>query len=111
MEYQIALSPDLGLSPADFVTAWNEEAEAGSVAEARLTPSTSTSYDPLLLGVVAVLGSIGTSVTANAIYDLIKKVLAKKGVPQAATPSTHIQIMEIKKPGGTDILVVDIEKK
>ena len=27
-EYQIALSPELGMNPADFVAAWNEEAEA-----------------------------------------------------------------------------------
>jgi hypothetical protein len=51
--YQIALSPDLGLSPADFVTAWNEEAEARNLAEAHLVPSTSEHYDPTLVGQLA----------------------------------------------------------
>ena len=80
MDYQIALSPDLGLNPTDFVATWNETAECRSVAEASLSPSTSTHYDPFLLGAIAMLSSVGLGVATNAIYDLIKQVFVKHGV-------------------------------
>ena len=35
-DYEIVLSPDLGISPADFAAAWNETAEARSIGEARV---------------------------------------------------------------------------
>ncbi len=77
-EYQIALSPDLGLSSADFITVWNEDTETYAIAEARLAPSSSTQYDPTL--VAAILLSIGTGIAGNALYDLIKQILVKKGI-------------------------------
>ena len=35
-DYEIVLSPDLGISPADFAATWNETAEARSIGEARV---------------------------------------------------------------------------
>lgn len=40
MDYQIALPPDLGLSPTDFVVAWNDTPACRAVAEARLAEPT-----------------------------------------------------------------------
>jgi hypothetical protein len=77
-EYQIALSPDLGLSPADFIAVWNEDTETHAITEARLAPSSSTHYDPTLIA--AILLSIGTGIAGNTLYDLIKRVLVKKGI-------------------------------
>lgn len=48
MDYQIALAPDLGLHPADFVADWNATDKARAIAEARFAPSSKTSYDPFL---------------------------------------------------------------
>ena len=101
--YQIALSPDLGLSPADFVAAWNEEAEARTNGEARLTEATSKGYfDPLTTAIVI---GVVTGIAGNTIYDLIKKVLVKKGVH-----NKHTHIEEMKKPDGTRLLIVDIDE-
>jgi len=80
MEYQLALPPDLGLSPADFVAAWNASAECRTIAQASLASSTSAQYDPLLVGAIAVLSSRGIGLATNALYDLIKQVLTTKGV-------------------------------
>ncbi len=105
MDYQIAFTPELGLNPADFVTDWNAANETRAIAEARLVSSKGNTYDPLLLGTLAVLGSIGIGVATNAIYDLIKRVIIKRGTHK------HIHISQIDHPDGTHILVVDIEEK
>jgi len=104
MEYQLALPPDLGLSPADFVAAWNASAACRSIAQASLSSSTSAQYDPLLVGALALLSTVGIGVATNALYDLIKQVLTSKGV--------HIrtQIVKIDQPDGTHILVVTIDE-
>ncbi len=98
-EYQIALSPDLDLTPVDFAAAWNADNETHSIAKAHVVPSTGTSYDPTLIA--GALISITTGLASNVLYDLIKQVLAKKG-------HKHTHIEETKKPDGTRILVIDI---
>ena len=32
-DYEIVLSPELGIGPADFAAAWNETADARSIGE------------------------------------------------------------------------------
>ncbi len=55
MDYQIALPPDLGLSPAEFVTSWNADPASRTVAEARLDQSPRAQYEPFLIaGAIAV---------------------------------------------------------
>jgi hypothetical protein len=100
-EYQIALSPDLDLAPVNFAAAWNEDIETHSIARAHLVPSTGTHYDPTLIA--GALISITTGIASNALYDLIKQILAKKG-------HKHIHIEETKKPDGTRILIIDIDE-
>ena len=101
--YQIALSPDLGLSPADFVAAWNEDAEARNQAEASLVPSTSEHYDPTLL--VTILLSVATGAASNVLSELIIRIVERK---KDAHKHTHVE--ETKKADGTRLLVVDIDE-
>ena len=105
MEYHIALSPDVGLSPEAFVTAWNATDETHVVAHASLAPSTGTHYDPFLVGVVATLGTIGVGVVTNALYDLIKQVIVKQKKHE------HLHITQVDQPDGTHLLVVDVEEE
>jgi hypothetical protein len=104
MEYQIALSPSLGLSAEDFVNVWNEDAEARAVAEAKLVSSSSTHYEPMAM---AILISIGTGIASSVIYDLIKTALAKRGVHKAVT------VTDVSKPHATakQIIVTGKEDK
>lgn len=104
MEYQILLSPDLDLSPADFVTSWNEEAAAHNLPQARLVPSASKQYDQPLLD--AIVLSVTTGVASNVLYELIKRVVVKK-----KGGHTHTHIEESKKADGTRLLVVDIDEE
>jgi hypothetical protein len=98
--YQIALSPELGLSPADFVAAWNEEAESRAHGQAHLAEATSKGYfEPITTTIVI---GVVTGIAANALYDLIKKVLVNKDVH-----TTHTHFEELKKPDGTHLVIVD----
>jgi hypothetical protein len=101
--YQIVLSPDLGLSAADFVAAWNEDAEARNQAEAHLVPSTSEHYDPTLL--VTILLAVATGTASNVLSEFIIRVVEKK---KESHKHTHVE--ETKKPDGTRLLVVDIDE-
>ena|SRR5579859_5632128 len=107
-DYYIALSPESGLSPTEFVTLWNEDEECRAVAVAQLVPPASRQYDLTLF--VGVLLGIVTSVASSAIYDLgkglITKVLTKRGAA-----SKHIHIEALQKPDGTHFFIVDIEEK
>ena len=106
MEYHIALPPDLGLSSADFVTAWNEAPACRAVAEASLTSPAGAQFDQALLDMaVAVLSNVGIGIATNAIYDLIKQVLTKKGVHK------RTQLMQLDQPDGTHLLVITTEEK
>lgn len=105
MEFQLAISPDLGVSPADFVATWNEAAECREIAQASLSSSTNAHYDPFLVGALAVLSSIGIGMATNALYDLIKNVLTRKGIHK------QTRITRIDQPDGTHILVVTIDEQ
>ena len=105
MEYQIVLSPDLDISASDFVDAWNEDSEACAKAQAQLATSGTASYNPMVDASIVVLSNVGMGIATNAIYDLIKQILVKRGVKK------HTHIVEVKKPDGTSIRVVDIDEK
>lgn len=103
-EYQIALSPEFGIRPDDFVAAWNEEAEVRANGEARLDETNSKGYiEPVTTTIVI---AIATGIAANAIYDLIKKILAKKGMY-----TTHTHFEEPSMPDGTHVVIVDKDEK
>ena len=102
-EYYIALSPDIGLSPTEFVTAWNEEKASRAVAAARLLPA-SQQYDINLFA--DILLALVTNMASSTLYDLIKQVLARRRVSRK-----HIHIEALQKPDGTRFLVIDLDEK
>ena len=104
MDYQIALSPDLGLSPADFAAAWNADPASRAVAEASVDRSASEQYDPFLIaGAVAVLSGVAVNIVSSVLYDLIKQTLAKRDVQK------HVEIKEIERPDGSHVLIVTVD--
>ena len=110
--YQIALSPDLHITLEEFTTAWNEDDVARTFAEAHLSQAKSTQFfDPML---VTVLLTAGTGVATNLLSDLIEgviqRLLAKKNTQsgQDTNAHKHTHIEHIKKPDGSEMLVVDI---
>jgi hypothetical protein len=112
--YQIALSPDLDISPEEFANAWNETAEARAVAEAQLSEAKGTQFDPTLIA--GILISVGTGVASNLLTDLIKGIIQqlkdKKGAQssQGPQPHKHTHVEQMKKPDGTEMLIVDMDE-
>ncbi|HLX58515.1 MAG TPA: hypothetical protein VKR83_15975 [Ktedonobacteraceae bacterium] len=110
MEYQLAISPDLHITPEEFAAAWNEIPANRDKAEIKLVQTTGSKFlDPTL---AAALLSVPVTVASSAIYDRIKDTIhrlqEKKG--QAGTVHKHIHIEQRKKPDGTQILVIDINE-
>ena len=112
--YQIALSPDLHISLEEFANAWNEDDVARTFAEAHLSQAEGAQFfDPML---VTVLLTVGTGVATDLLSDLMKGVIQrlidKKNTQSAqGTPARkHTHIEHIKKPDGSEMLVVDIDE-
>lgn len=105
MDYHIALSPDLDIQPTDFVTAWNELAEAHTIGEARVAAAKGEQFDLTLLATILI--SVGTGAASNIISDLIMKVFEKRGVPG----HKHTHIEQVKRPDGSETFVVDIDEE
>ncbi len=101
MEYQVVLSPELGLAAADLVSEWNGTPASREAADARLEHTGERRFDPsLAAGAVVVLGNVALSLASSALYDLIKAAVARRGV------RTTTEVREIHRPDGTRVLVV-----
>lgn len=108
MDHQIALSPDLDISPTDFAAAWKASEHARTLAAVSLAPSTNKSYlDSATMEVIITAAStIGLGVLTNAIYDVLKAALIKKGKPH-----THITITDFTLPDGTRLFNAEIDEE
>ncbi len=104
MDYALALTPSIGLTSQDFVKAWNDIPECRAAAEARLEKTSRPAFglDPVLAGSIAVLGTVALNVASNALYDLIKQALARRGIRR------EITITELSRPDGTRLLAITI---
>jgi hypothetical protein len=112
--YQIALSPDLHITLEEFAAAWNEDDVACTFAEAHLSQAKGTQFfDPML---VTILLTVGTGVATDLLSDLIKGVIQRlidkknNQSNQVIPADKHTHIEHIKKPDGSEMLVVDIDE-
>ena len=115
MEYQIAISPDLDLSPEDFAAAWNEAAEFRAMAEARLSSAKGTSFEPITIAVILI--TIGTGVATDVLSELIKNFIQdirekRKQQQQSSdvVPHQKVLIEQLDNPDGTHHFWIDIEQ-
>ncbi len=75
MDYEIILSPDLGISAEEFAAAWNATTETHDIAEAHLATPKGAQFDPTLI--VTIIISVTTGVAANVIYEQNQKTTGK----------------------------------
>ena len=99
-EYEIILSPDLQITPADFAAAWNDLSETRTIGPARIEKAKGAQYDPTL--VTTILITVIGGAAANLLSESIMKIVEKHG------KSTHIE--HIKKPDGTESFIADIDE-
>lgn len=106
MNYTIALSPVLNFTAADFVTAWNNSPDCRSHGEVQRAEASRGQFDPSLFpDAVTILTDLAVGAAGNALYDLIKGVLAKQGVRK------RTEIKQLEQPDGSRLLVVTIEEQ
>jgi hypothetical protein len=110
MEYQLVLSPDIDLSPTDILAAWEADAQAKTLAAAKIVAPTVKSFDPALVaGVVAFATTVGTGVLTNMLSDVLMAALMKKFGGKHTRK--HLKMTELQQPDGTRLLVVEQEEK
>ncbi len=118
MEYQLVISPDLDITPAEFAAAWNENAENRALSEAVVEPAKGAQYDPITLALI--IFTIGTAVASGVlsqqINDTIQRLRNKKATrtqsqSQSALASRRIHTEETVMPDGKRMLVTDIEEQ
>ncbi len=102
MDYKIALDPSLGLKAEEFVKRWNSSEDHNKVAKAHLEEGKGELLDPATT-TLAVLGGVAIGVMTNALYDLIKKLVAKE--------KSKLSYQLIEQPDGTKLIVVTKEKE
>lgn len=102
---QIALAPELGIRPEDFVAAWNDTPACREAAEAQFITPPQTQFDPLMAAGVAALVSIATGLLTNVLSALIQQALARRGIRKAT------EIIEIQQTEGGRLLVVKVVKE
>ena len=101
MNVQIALSPQLNITPDEFTNAWNSSSETRQVARATVHMQT-RGFDPTGGAGFVLLEGIVIGLMTNALWDLIKELLFREGVRKTT------EYMEIPQPDGTTIIVVKI---
>ncbi len=79
-EYAIIFD-DAGIDCEEFVSLWNDFGPCAKIGNVRVERSPSRSFGPLPGEAVVILSSVAVGIATNAIYDAIKKVFKKKGVP------------------------------
>jgi hypothetical protein len=105
MQYQVALDPQLGLSAAEFVEAWNASPHAEN-APAAVAPATRGAFlsPDMTLVLIGAAASIPAAVVADVVSEVLKKKLLKKDAPQ-------VTVTTISSPDGGPILIIQHMEK
>lgn len=90
MDYQLTLSPNIGLSPTDFVAVWNITTECRAVAEAHLLPHNR----------VRLQKREDLDITERTVEKLVKAVLRHEGISGVTITSESMK-------DGTPLLTVN----
>lgn len=106
MSYIIQLSPEFGITPQEFVRAWNEHPECPKIAKANmhLLPQ---EYWPLFLNqeqltlpILPILKNVAGGATPRMISEWVKEVVMREGV-------THeTEIIYAPQPDGMEYMIV-----
>jgi hypothetical protein len=93
-QYLLALSPDIDITPEEFVQTWNSVPEAREKAWASYEPDVSRAYNlnDIINLAIAFAGGIAT----NALYDLIKMVIVKILAAKAASKKEALDQHNLK---------------
>lgn len=105
MQYLVAFDPQLGLSAAEFVSAWNagEGAAAGAAAVSQAPRETFLGPEATV-ALISAAASIPATVIATFVSEYLKKKFIAKDPPR-------VSVTTFTAPDGTPLLVVKQEEK
>lgn len=107
MEYYVALSSEIDLSPAEIVSAWEMDEQARAQASARIEDTEAETFTPALIaGIVALASTVPVGLLTNALYDVLKSALLRK----TRQPARHLKITQFQHAGKT-LLTVEYDEK
>ncbi len=105
MKYQLLFSPRLGVSPREFISVWNEDADAHAIGQMHLELGVQKSYnDPLIETIWLITSTVGMGIATNALYDIVKKTLLKQ------KQKKRIKFTKLDQPDGTHLLIFEEEE-
>ena len=107
MSTEVALSPKLNLSPAEFARAWNASPKHRAAAIAQTPDGIAKSYDPALAQQIVLDLTLG--VMGGLIVELIVALIDELA-PQSR-PKKRVRTKEILRPDGTYIFIVEQEEE
>jgi hypothetical protein len=99
MDVEIAISPDLQVTPETFAKAWNGDPQCREIASAEVRQKGGTQYEPITL--MAVLAGVAGSVAASVISHFIIKALDDK-----KPAASRLEVKETRRADGSRIFVV-----
>jgi hypothetical protein len=113
MKYQLVLAPDVNLSLAEVVNAWNTDAQAPYIAEAQMASAQVRPADPYLLNAQAVFTTtVATGVLVSVLTDVLKEVLERKyAQQQQRVQQPQLKVTARHHPDGSLLLVVEQEEE
>jgi hypothetical protein len=109
MDYQIVISPGLGLPAAEFIALWNDTPACRQTAQARLADAGSASYDldPALIqqGLIF-LGGVAGGIALDLVKDLAKERLKAYLEHKLPQPPPEVKVEAVPQPDGSVLLVI-----
>ncbi|MFZ4657343.1 MAG: hypothetical protein ACOYNY_10050 [Caldilineaceae bacterium] len=114
MEIRIALAPDLAVTSADFVDAWNQNAQTTTVATASTalskSPLESFPLDPQVQQALIFLGGVAGGIAIDILKDTVKTFITDLIERRRQQRPPTIRVETVPQPGGAVLLVVHEEK-
>ena len=101
-QLQIALDPQLGIAPDDFVVAWNQNETALEAGRVGLSQTMRSTFDP---GTAALLLTTAIGITSGVLTSLIYDIIKEKVLPQKQ-PEVRQQTL----PDGTKVIIVTLRE-
>jgi hypothetical protein len=99
----IALDPGVGVGPTELAAAWNVDAEAQAAGSARAEETSGEDFFPSLVEFVVI--PLLVNVGSNAVYDLLKKLMAKVR-PGHHSEQRGLELTEVTTGEGDRLIVV-----
>lgn len=101
-QYQIALAPELGLTPQAFAAAWNESEAARQAGHIDIGETPGNTFDP---ATTTLLLTTGLAIASGVLINLISDIIIK-----ASQPKKEPEVRQQTLPDGTKVIIVTIRE-